>query len=269
MMNPVTVTADHTLVAGLHRLEAARVLGWAEIDENYVRANLTPLESSKIMLRRKEIYETLHPETKAGTAQAAAMHRTDDDTVTDKLSITGAKPFAEDTADKLGVDARTVRRQVQIAKDVTPEAQEIIENSGAKVTQQNLLKLSRLSPEQQTEAAGQLVTGEIRSVDEYGKEQPSAIERKKPGLDGGTIFMTEFAKFRDGFFYQMEQYGSSYDANFLELTDEQVGDLERQMDGMHAAMKKLLEQIKTTVAHADEILNGADEEETAEEQKTA
>ena len=286
MMNPITVTADHTLVAGLHRLEAARVLGWAEIecrvidaddlhaelaeiDENYVRANLTPLESSKIMLRRKEIYETLHPETKAGTAQAAAMHRTDDAPVTDKLSITGAKPFAEDTADKLGVDARTVRRQVQIAKDVTPEAQEIIENSGAKVTQQNLLKLSRLSPEQQTEAAGQLVTGEINSVDEYGKEQPPAIERKKPGLDGGTIFMTEFAKFRDGFFYQMEQYGSSYDANFLELTDEQVSDLERQMDGMHAAMKKLLEQIKTTVAHADEILNGADEEETAEEQKTA
>ena len=32
MMNPVTVTADHTLVAGLHRLEAARVLGWAEIE---------------------------------------------------------------------------------------------------------------------------------------------------------------------------------------------------------------------------------------------
>ena len=27
MMNPITVTADHTLIAGLHRLEAAKRLG--------------------------------------------------------------------------------------------------------------------------------------------------------------------------------------------------------------------------------------------------
>ena len=67
----------------------------------------------------------------------------------------------------------------------------------------------------------------------------------------------------------MERYGSSYDANFLELTDEQVSDLERQMDGMHAAMKRVLEQIKATVAHADEIQNEADAEEVTEEQKTA
>ena len=32
MMNPITVTADHTLIAGLHRLEAAKRLGWTEIE---------------------------------------------------------------------------------------------------------------------------------------------------------------------------------------------------------------------------------------------
>ena len=286
MMNPITVTADHTLIAGLHRLEAAKRLGWteiecsvsgmdalhtelAEIDENYVRASLTPLESSKLLLRRKEIYETLHPETKAGAAQGDGMKRAaEGGDLADNLSVR-PKPFAEDTADRLGVDARTVRRQVKIAKDLTPEAQDIIEKSGAKVTQQNLSKLCRLDPEQQKEAVGQLVTGEIKSVDEYGKGLQPAIERKKPGLDGGTIFMTEFAKFREMFLYQMERYGSSYDANFLELTDEQVSDLERQMDGMHAAMKRVLEQIKATVAHADEIQNEADAEEVTEEQKTA
>ena len=86
MMNPITVDADRNLIAGLHRMEAAKLLGWseiectvceldelhaelAEIDENYIRANLTPLETSRLLFRRKEIYETLHPETKAGAAQ--------------------------------------------------------------------------------------------------------------------------------------------------------------------------------------------------------
>ena len=32
MMNPITVTGDHTLIAGLHRLEAARKLGWTEVE---------------------------------------------------------------------------------------------------------------------------------------------------------------------------------------------------------------------------------------------
>ena len=158
-------------------MEAARALGWteiectvieadalhaelAEIDENYVRANLTPLESSKLLFRRKEIYETLHPETKAGAAQGEGMKRAaaldDGENLADNLSArspTPAKPFPEDTADKLGVDARTVRRQVQIAKDLIPEVQDKIEQSGQKFTQQDLIKLSLLDPEQQKEAA--------------------------------------------------------------------------------------------------------------------
>ena len=79
MMNPITVDADHTLVAGLHRLEAAKLLGWtevectvceldglhaelAEIDENVIRTGLSDLELSELLARRKKIYETLHPE---------------------------------------------------------------------------------------------------------------------------------------------------------------------------------------------------------------
>ena len=72
MMNPITVTADHTLIAGLHRLEAAKRLGWteiecnvsdmdelhtelAEIDENVVRTGLSDLELSELLARRKKI----------------------------------------------------------------------------------------------------------------------------------------------------------------------------------------------------------------------
>ena len=93
------------------------------------------------------------------------------------------------------------------------------------------------------------MTGEIKSIDEYGKE-PVAL--KKPGLDGSMVFMAEFAKCRERFLWQIDQFCNSFDANFLEMTDEQVSDLERQMDGMHAAMKKLLGQIKAIVSHAGE-----------------
>ena len=81
------------------------------------------------------------------------------------------KSFIDDTADKLGVDPRTVRRELQTAKNLTPEAKEIIK--GAKVTKSDALKLSRLTPEQQTEAACQLVSGDIHSVDEY--QPPPAV----------------------------------------------------------------------------------------------
>jgi ParB family chromosome partitioning protein len=72
------------LIAGWHRLEAARKLGWnsipavvadgldadaaelIEIDENLIRADLTDAERALHLARRKELYEKAHPETKKG-----------------------------------------------------------------------------------------------------------------------------------------------------------------------------------------------------------
>ena len=52
-----------------------------------------------------------------------------------------------------------------MARNLTPEAKEIIRDT--KITKSDALKLSRLSPAQQLEAASQLVSGDIHSVDEY------------------------------------------------------------------------------------------------------
>ena len=83
LINPITIDQDNTLIAGLHRLEAAKRLGWteiectvsninglqaelAEIDENFVRTNLSHRELGDLLLRRKELYEAIHPETRQG-----------------------------------------------------------------------------------------------------------------------------------------------------------------------------------------------------------
>jgi ParB family chromosome partitioning protein len=193
LINPIMVDQTYTLIAGLHRLEAMKLLGQteiectvsgldglqvalAEIDENFVRKDLSDDEFRELLLRRKEIYESLHPETKATYDGGAFRGNQHDDEVSRKMRPT-TKSFAQDTADKLGVSKSTVEREIQTAKNLTPEAKEIIK--GAKVTKSDALKLSRLAPEQQTEAASRLVSGDIHSVDEY-QPPPTGPEPAEP-----------------------------------------------------------------------------------------
>jgi len=197
LLNPVTIDKDKNLIAGLHRLEAVRQLGraevectlssldglqaeLAEIDENFVRSGLSAVEYGEMLLRRKEIYETLHPETKAGAAQAAAMNRAVGNNVADKMSAT-SKSFVEDTAEKLNIAPRTVRREIQTAKNLTMEAREIIRNADTKISKKAAMKLSRLEPGQQKEAAALLASKEIGSVEEYMEKTGKASPLPEPG----------------------------------------------------------------------------------------
>ena len=120
LMNPITITQDNTLIAGLHRLEAVKLLGWteikcvvseadglqaelAEIDENFVRAGLSHRELGDLLLRRKELYEAIHPETRQGQRNGQTAKNAN-------FSLLETKSFAQDTADKLGVSKRTVEQ---------------------------------------------------------------------------------------------------------------------------------------------------------------
>lgn len=198
LLNPLTVDGGHVLIAGLHRLEAVKLLGWAEvectissleglqaelaeIDENIVRSGLPAVEYGEILLRRKEIYEALHPEAKHGGDRKSGEIKTK------KFRFDLVKSFAQDTAEKLGVVPRTVELQIQTAKNLTPEAREIIKEADTKITKKTAMKLSRLEPEQQKEAAAKLAAKEIRSVDEYkaGLEK-NAAGKCRAGMEKNT-----------------------------------------------------------------------------------
>ena len=118
----------------------------AEIDENFVRAGLSHRELGDLLLRRKELYEAIHPETRQGQRNGQTAKN-------DNLTVLETKPFSEDTADKLGVSKRTVERLVQTAANLTPEAKKIIHEADTKITKGAALKISRLPPDQQAEAA--------------------------------------------------------------------------------------------------------------------
>ena len=112
LLNPITIDREHTLIAGLHRLEAAKLLCWteiecnvsslegllaelAEVDENVVRKGLSAVEYSGLLLRRKEIYEALHPETKHGGDRKSEKIKSA------KCTFDSEKSFVDDTAEKL------------------------------------------------------------------------------------------------------------------------------------------------------------------------
>jgi len=207
LLNPITIDKENFLIAGMHRLEAAKALGWtevectvssleglqaelAEIDENFVRNDLTAVEYGEMLLRRKEIYETLHPEIKHGGDRKSKKIKSA------KCTLDFTPSFVEDTASKLGVNPCTVRRQIQTAKNLTPEAKEIIRESDTKISKTAALKLSQLEPEQQKEAASLLASGEIKKVEEYKTEAAAETEpvyepRDKDGAAHTKHFMTE------------------------------------------------------------------------------
>lgn len=210
LLNPITIDTDHTLIASLHRLEAAKRLGWteiectvcgldglqaelAEIDENVVRTALSTIEYGELLERRKEIYESLHPETKAGVSQAAGMNRATGKHVSDKMSPT-SKSFAKDTAAKLGVSARTVERTMQTMKGLTQETREVFHSfPDYKLSQSNAAKLSRLEPAKQKTAAILFASGQIRSVDEYEPEEGKPRRKSKQSKE----FLESVAELKD------------------------------------------------------------------------
>ena len=281
LINPITLTGDYTLVAGLHRLEAAKQLGWAEIecavigitglqaelaeiDENIVRANLTKQELGEQFLRRKELYEMLHPETKAGAAQAAGMNRAVGNNVSAKLAST-SKSFVEDTSEKTGMSKRAVSRLLQIANNLTEDAKQIVKANN--MTQDTALKLSRLPKAQQAEAASLLADGKIQSVEQYQRDQPLSLHASPPvtppedtrteeekdrqyteALDG---LARGFVQFFGRVLGTMEMYQGCTE-EFAEMSPSQIERVWDSVAAVNMALIKFSKEVKAFQAEREE-----------------
>ena len=117
----------YDLVAGGHRVAAAQLAGiealqarvveatddearLAEIDENLMRRELSALDRAVFLAARQEVYLRLHPQTARGK-----NNKTKRIAETTSLSFqTGG--FARATAQRLGLDERTIQRAVSRAR---------------------------------------------------------------------------------------------------------------------------------------------------------
>jgi len=185
LINPVTLAEDNKLLAGLHRLEAARVLHWttipaivlagldalqtelAEIDENLIRNELTPLQQGDWLVRRDAIL-----------LQMGQRWRGDGDNQHTKTGGEFSSPPPKSTADianEVGLSERVAQQRKQIANKIAPEVKEEIYGTELEEKATELLLLARLPQEQQMEVVEQIKTGKAKTV----KESKKKINRQK------------------------------------------------------------------------------------------
>src|SRR5262249_2933912 len=118
------------LIAGLHRLRGAERAGWnhiraevregldadeaelIELLENLIRADLTPAEEAAHHARRKELYERLHPATKAGVAQGLGMIRRAIKNAGGQVGPQVEETFSKAIAKATGVSQRKIKRDL-------------------------------------------------------------------------------------------------------------------------------------------------------------
>jgi site-specific DNA-methyltransferase (adenine-specific) len=181
LLNPITVLPDHTLVAGYHRLQACKSMGWAEIDanivaldalnaelaeidENLIRNELHWFDRDKQLARRKEIYEALHPETKQGAKGGWHNNKTEKL----KKPIVGfSSAFIQDTSDKTGKGITTVKDSIQRASAFTDEQGEILKRTA--IPQTDATKLARLEEPKRAAVINTIATGKARNIKEAVK----------------------------------------------------------------------------------------------------
>ncbi|MBS3099292.1 ParB N-terminal domain-containing protein [Candidatus Pacearchaeota archaeon] len=143
LIQPIILTKDNELIAGHRRLLACKKLGSSKIEcvkinpkdalhkldmelaENAKRDDFNPIDLAEGLQKRKEFYESIHPETKAGQFggwnSATKLEKTESD----------FSRFTEDTAKKIGKSETFVKEHLQL-NDLKPEIKEKIRENKLK-----------------------------------------------------------------------------------------------------------------------------------------
>lgn len=189
LLEPIILRREtKELISGLHRLESIRALGQDEIlarlvdvtdlqaemmelDENLARVELTALERAEHIIRRKQLYEALHPEVQHGGAPGKPGGG--------KAKAKGARvaSFAADTAKKTGLSQRTIQEDVQVAK-LSPEARRLVKGTPLENKKRELLALARLPQEEQAAVARTVTSGKVTTVAEAAQKSGCKLKSK-------------------------------------------------------------------------------------------
>lgn len=161
----------YQLIAGAHRLAAVGTFNWGsidaivenltddearlvEIDENLMRRELSALDRAIFLAERKTVYDALYPETvKSGRKSRESA----------KTFRQFGETFTKVTANRLGLNKRTIEIALSLAKNLTPKAREALRLSDVADNQSELIKLAALDPEKQVLVAREVAAGRAKS----------------------------------------------------------------------------------------------------------
>lgn len=181
--------AELRLLAGGHRLEAARRLGWEtirakvwrditdemarliEVDDNLAGAEMNALDTAVFLAERKRVYEELHPETRAGVFKG---NQHTGKMAADMMSVT---TFAAATAEKFGLTERHVRRMISAGMALGPGELLQLRAAPRPVTQADLQVIAKIdSAGERLAVIGAMASGAARSAAE-ARAQHAAGDR--------------------------------------------------------------------------------------------
>ncbi len=202
---PIDVVANgrrFTLVAGAHRLTAAGIAKWKDIDarvlepqgeqaadelrlheilENLGRKDFNALERCEALAEMKRIYEALHPETKNG-GKRGNQH-----TGGEKRQI-AIFAFCQNATDTTGLSRRSVELAIQIFGALSPETRERLKGTAYAQKQSDLKALAGLDADTQAQVL-ELILGDRPAVSSIA-DAVSKISGKAPESDSEKRFRT-------------------------------------------------------------------------------
>ncbi|WP_323780076.1 ParB N-terminal domain-containing protein [Thalassovita sp.] len=183
MKDPIHVrqvkSGNLVLIAGGHRLEMARRLGWEEIeakvwtdvtddwaclmeiDDNLAGAEMNALDTAIFLATRKRVYEKLHPETKAGLAGAVARWN-----ATEPSSVA----FVTATAEKFNLSDRQIRKIVAAGASLGGDEIDLLRGSTRQVTLKDLTEIAKIGQDdERKQVVLRLSSGNAKSASDARK----------------------------------------------------------------------------------------------------
>ncbi|UWQ03309.1 ParB N-terminal domain-containing protein [Aliiroseovarius crassostreae] len=167
-----------TLMAGGHRLEAAKRLGWTEIparvwaditdndakfieiDDNLAGKALDPLDQAEFLAERKRVYEKAHPETKRGGDRKSRAYENQ----TANLAVSS---FVKATAEATGLSERNIYRRVSVGEKLSKADINALRAAETPIKATDLEALAKIEePIMRADVVGRLAAGKVKSVAE-------------------------------------------------------------------------------------------------------
>jgi DNA modification methylase len=186
LLNPILITKDNQLVAGMHRLAACQHLNWkeiecnilenigdlktqlAEIDENLIRNDLDWLTRGEFESKRKEIYEIIYPQTKQGN-NLKISKRDEKGHIKTSLPDTGTlvksiPTFVESTSKITKQSKAKISEEIHLANTIIPEVKEQIKR--LELPKVEAIKIAKMEPAQQKAVMKKIESGEAKKATE-------------------------------------------------------------------------------------------------------
>ncbi len=177
------------LIAGAHRIAAARKLGWThieaflvddleeeeisllEIDENLCRAELNPIDKAHFFATRKEIYQRLYPETRHGGDRKSLEYRDNIngpqwplDPNSRDLPKNRPLSFAEDTAASTPWSPRTIKRYTRIGERLDPDLRKALSGTPVGRRLKDLERIADMDADKQQDLLQRIQNAERQPV---------------------------------------------------------------------------------------------------------